>query len=321
MKNEILYKNFLEELRKKIPLSAKLTNKLVELLFIEKEAVYRRLRGEVPFTFHEIATISKALGISLDGIIGVEISTNRPFQLKMVEFVHPYEVDYEMIEQLMILLHNTKYAQYSEISEASNVLPHSLFMKFQILSRFHFFKWDYHHNPLNGNKTFKEFHLTDRIMKLQTKHYIEAKNVLHTFYIWDFQIFHYLVNDIHFFKSIRLLEDDDVLFIKEDLIRFLDYIEVLTLTGKFEETGNNVYIYISDVNIESGYSYLEIDNYHVSLIKTFILNTFTSLDEKTFENVKNWIQSLKRVSTMITISGEKQRTSFFQKQREIVGQL
>ena len=45
MKDVSLYESFLAELRKKIPQGAKLTNTLVDMLYIEREAVYRRLRG------------------------------------------------------------------------------------------------------------------------------------------------------------------------------------------------------------------------------------------------------------------------------------
>ena len=47
MKDVSLYESFLTELRKKIPQGAKLTNTLVDMLYIEREAVYRRLRIHV----------------------------------------------------------------------------------------------------------------------------------------------------------------------------------------------------------------------------------------------------------------------------------
>ena len=44
MKDVSLYESFLAELRKKVPQGAKLTNTLVDMLYIEREAVYRRSR-------------------------------------------------------------------------------------------------------------------------------------------------------------------------------------------------------------------------------------------------------------------------------------
>ena len=40
-----------------------------------------------------------------------------------------------------------------------------------------------------------------------------------------------------------------------------------------------------------------------------------------FLSLKEWIQSLKKFSTMISESGEMQRIQFFQQQREIISTL
>ena len=55
MKNDLLYENLVAAIKEKIPGRGKLTNQLADLLMLEKEAVYRRLRGDVPFTIFEIA--------------------------------------------------------------------------------------------------------------------------------------------------------------------------------------------------------------------------------------------------------------------------
>lgn len=61
MKNDVLYENLVMAIREKYPERGKLTNMLADLLMIEKEAVYRRLRGDVPFTIFEIAAIANKL--------------------------------------------------------------------------------------------------------------------------------------------------------------------------------------------------------------------------------------------------------------------
>ena len=98
MKDVSLYESFLAELRKKIPQGAKLTNTLVDMLYIEREAVYRRLRGEVPFTFMEVMTIAKELGISLDNLTETDTCKSRPFQLKLVEYANPLDADFRMMQ-------------------------------------------------------------------------------------------------------------------------------------------------------------------------------------------------------------------------------
>ena len=104
MKKELLYDNLLNAIKEEFPQKTNLVNALVDLLCIEKEAVYRRLRGEVAFTFAEIVTIANAFGISLDNLVGTVTAKSRPFQLKLVDFVNPMETDYDMLDQYIDIL-------------------------------------------------------------------------------------------------------------------------------------------------------------------------------------------------------------------------
>ncbi|MDR0681338.1 MAG: hypothetical protein LBG15_05760 [Dysgonamonadaceae bacterium] len=322
MKNEYIHDAFLADVRKKIPQNSKLVNMLVDILFIEKEAVYRRLRREVPFTFQEIVFIAKKLGISLDNIIGIGINTDksRPFQLKLVEYLTPSEIDYSMMDEYVNIFRQIKAEENTEAAVISNILPQTLYSGFDYISKFYIFKWYY----LYYNEKARPFHETivpNKVMNLFTDTFIESKNIQSSYFILDYQLFANLVTDIKYYNSIRLITKEDVLKIKEDLHFFLDYIEEMTISGCFKETGNQVRLYISEVNIETNYSYLLTQKYNLSLIWTFILTTAASLDEDVFQKMKNWFQSFIRTSTLITITGEKQRIVFFEKQREIINEL
>jgi hypothetical protein len=322
MKNEYIHDAFLADVRKKIPQSSKLVNMLVDILFIEKEAVYRRLRREVPFTFQEIVIIAKKLGISLDNIIGIGVNTSksRPFQLKLIEYLTPSEIDYSMIDEYINIFRQSKAEENTEIAVISNVLPQTLYSGFDYISKFYIFKWYYlYYNE--KVRPFQETIVPNKVMSLLSDTFIESKNIQNTYFILDYQLFINLVNDIRYYNSIRLITKEDILKIKEDLHFFLDYIEDMTINGCFKETGNQVRLYISEVNIETNYSYLLTQRYNLSLIWTFILTTAASLDEEAFQKMKNWFQSLVRTSTLITVTGEKQRIVFFEKQREIINEL
>ena len=62
-------------------LAQELADMLMDTLYIGKEAVYRRLRGEVPFTLQESALISRKLGISLTKL-GLSFKIERHVQYK-----------------------------------------------------------------------------------------------------------------------------------------------------------------------------------------------------------------------------------------------
>ena len=58
MKNGIL-NELISTMRERIPQDMNLANTLADILCMGKEAVYRRLRGEVSFTIDEVALLSK----------------------------------------------------------------------------------------------------------------------------------------------------------------------------------------------------------------------------------------------------------------------
>lgn len=141
-----------------------------------------------------------------------------------------------------------------------------------------------------------------------------------TNYIWDKEIFIRLVNEIKFFLNINLISEDSVKRIKKELLVLLNELEEISAQGKYS-SGKDVKIYISDINFESTYSYVETDIYHQCLIGVFSINSITSKDDLLFQHLKAWIQSLKKYSTLISQSGEVQRIHFFNRQQELVTSL
>ena len=134
-------------------------------------------------------------------------------------------------------------------------------------------------------------------------------------------IFQYLVDNIKFFARVGLIKEIDVSLIKYDLMEFIEAIEKLATRGKHDDTGNSVSIFLSDIRIETNYSCIESKNLQISLFKSFILNTNTALDSKVYDEVTSWIRYLQRMSTLISVSGEKTRNAFFNAQRKIIDTL
>lgn len=83
MKNGIL-NELISTMRERIPQDMNLANTLADILCMGKEAVYRRLRGEVSFTIDEVALLSQKLGISIDQIVGSHVSNKVTFDLNLL---------------------------------------------------------------------------------------------------------------------------------------------------------------------------------------------------------------------------------------------
>lgn len=318
MTNE-LNTGLIDAVREKLPPKENIANLLMDSLFIGKEAIYRRLRGEVPFTFEEAALISRKLGVSLDKIVGVSFSANAVFDMNVVNHDDPFETYFTILSKYTQMLHTLQEDPNSSMGTSSNVIPQTLYLKHDILSKFRLFKWMYQNLHIQC-KHFEEMEIPQKIFDIQKDFVAATQHIGSTDYIWDGMIFHHLINDLQYFSDIHLISDEEKLHIKEELHRLIDELEELAITGK-TEVGNDVRIYISHINFEATYSYLESSSIQLSMIRVYSINSITTQDCEMFLSLKEWIQSLKKFSTMISESGEMQRIQFFKLQREIINTL
>lgn len=320
MNADVLNTNLIEVMKNKIPDGVNLANTLMDILYIGKEAVYRRLRGEVPFTLNEASIISKKLGVSLDQIVGISYTNNAMFDLNLLHYSDPIKTYYTLLNHYLKVFESLHDDPTSELSTASNMIPQTFYLKYENLSKFRLFKWMYQNEKVNCVKYFSELSISDELKQAQ-KDFVNATLYIQTTnYIWDSMMFFYLVNDIKYFGSIHLITDEEVIKLQEELLQLLDDLENIASKGKFE-TGKDVHIYISNINFEATYSYVETSSLQLSLIRIFSINSITSSDKDMCKSMKEWIQSLRKFSTMISESGEMQRIQFFKKQREIVEKM
>jgi len=323
MKNyEILYRDLIFLLRKRIPKKSKLVAKLVEILPLEKEAVYRRLRQEVPFTFEEVVIISKEFNISLDCMIGIDAKTTLPFRFQAIDNENPVKIDYLIFEDYLHAINGVASDSNGIILSVTNILPQLFYTGFKYLYYFYYFKWQYYSIPAHQTKSYHEIIFPDKLTNLIEDIFNVSKKVRNNYFILDNQIFQNIINDVLFFNSIRLIRDEDIQVIKNELFRFLDYMEVVATKGFADNPANKVFIYISETNIETSYSCIDSkSSYQFSMLWSFIFNCILNFNKETIEITKRRIQSIIRTSTLLSVTGEKQRLLYFEKQRKIVDQL
>ena len=318
--NQHFYQEFMSALKAIIPKRALLANTITDLLAIDKDAVYRRLRGDVNFSFTEMAILAKKLGISLDSLVGIESELNKPAQVVLTNSVNPSEVDYLLFNDYINLLKFIKDEPDTRLLESSNAVPLSIYFDYDNLTRLYMFAWNLASN-FGTAVPFHEIVIPERMRVIQKNYSYYSRHIKSTQYLWDRMIFKRMVDNIKFSVNINVIREEDIRLIKKELMEMLDDLEKLAGTGKFEDTGNKVSIYISDLLIETNHNCIKSKTMHLTQHKTFLLNAISSLDEDVFNEVSHWILSLQRKSTLISVSGEKIRTDYFTAQRKIIDSL
>ncbi|MDL2303177.1 hypothetical protein LJC28_02155, partial [Dysgonomonas sp. OttesenSCG-928-D17] len=310
----------LEEITRKISQKTVVVDLLADILHIEKGAVHKRMKGEIPFTFSEAMTISRYLGISLDNMEMISQEESHSFKLKLIEYINPAESDFSLLEEMTAILKTFTNVPNPEAGEITNILPQPLYVNREHISKFYLFKWKYSSQKKQGGIRYNDIVISNKLKKAR-KEYVKWARLLHADYIFDRLLFHYLVTDIKYFYQVGRITKEDVLLIKQDVVDILDEIDELTNTGKFNETGKEVNIYISNVNVDTNYIYISTPHYQLTIIKAFLLNGVASTDKTTVEEVKRWIQTKKQQSTLITKCNERDRVNFLKEQYNIVESL
>lgn len=318
---QFLHDCFIAEIREKIPKKSLMSSALADILMIEKEAVYRRLRREVPFSFVEVVKICQVLGISFDNILGITSEKSRPFRLVMLEYFEPKEIDYILMDRYVTMLEHMAGEAHSEINYSGNRLPPLLWQQYRKIHDFHIFSWKYRSDEGDKMVPYEKVRMQERMWELALRVAGAIRNFRHASFILDKSLFLTLADEISFFESLNLITPEEKQELKEEILRFIDDMEALAAGGVWSETGHPVHIYISNVYFDANYACFESNSTHMSLINAFTLNSVASLDPNTYGAMKNWLQSSKRVSTLISQSGEMQRVLFFAKQREIINSI
>ena len=319
MKNSIV-NELINEMKERIAPKETLANFLTNTLCMGKEAVYRRLRGEVAFTFDEVAVISHKLGISIDQIIGNHLSNRATFDLNLQHSPDPIESYYEILERYLRIFNYIRNDDSTTIYTAAKIIPFTLYSAYESLSKFRLCRWVYQNGKIKTPHSLAEMQVPEKVISAHKKLSETVKHCKKTCFIWDSNIFYSFIKEIKYFAGLNLISEEDVKQLKNELLLLLHELEQLSIKGEFNN-GNKVAIYLSNINFEATYTYIEKSDFQISLFRVYSINSMDSQNQQICTLQKNWIQSLRRHSTLISESGEVQRINFMERQKEIIEQL
>lgn len=274
MKDSIV-NELITAMKDRLPPGQNLANFLTDTLCIGREAVYRRLRGEVAFTIDEVAQISYKLGISIDQIIGNHLHNRVTFDMNLLRSANAIESYYEIIDRYLRIFDYVKGDKSTEVCTASNVLPFTLYSSFEYLSKFRLCRWLYHHGQIKTPNSLYGMVVEERIINVHKKLSYSVKNCPKTSFIWDMNIFVSFVKEVQYFACLNLISKEDVLCLKEELYQLLTHMEALSITGEFSE-GHKVFFYLSSIDFEATYTYIEKLDFQISMLRVYSINSMDS---------------------------------------------
>lgn len=231
---EILQRLFLE-IDNSISPNLSTVWEIADCLNLSKESVYRRLRGETPFSFNEIYKLVKSYSIAVDNLIDVAqnnrlsatIHTSRPsnFKLYLVDLMRQLSQANERIIWTLPYIANLRLLGYENLFEfAYNILPK--------------------YKPFNN-----VYRLSEGIVFYQE--YLE----LYLTEIWSKSLFSPILSEIEYATACGFIEQNNKVY--------LLYTELVTLIfdAIVIEKNTNHTIYISETDFSSNNLLLEGSSY------------------------------------------------------------
>jgi hypothetical protein len=312
--NEVIVNTILRS----IPQNIKPVNYLMDLLELSRESVYRRIRREIPFSMEEITKLSLTLGFSIDEIIEGSKTERKFFDLQILsDFSEAY---IWLFKEYDNYLQNILNAKKSRVLMALNHIPPLFSTFFDNLSKFFYYKWLNENVEDMSNRSFADLHIPNESILLQEKITTSCKKINNVVMILSPHIFLSTIKDIQYFYRRKLLNNDELQLLKNDIFDLIDLGEKIAKSGSFN-AGSHMDFYLSTLNIHSNSIYLHYDNVRETHFWIYSANPMIIRNSEICDMQKKWVYSLKKHSTLITESNEILQIEFFNRQREYVKEL
>ncbi|NDV84940.1 helix-turn-helix domain-containing protein [Bacteroides sp. 51] len=316
-----LNESFLSALKENFSKQTELISAVEDILKIERESAYRRIKGTVQFTIREMGILAQHLNISLDNLLVDD----------QINILHIYMLSPRIDESLERIAQGVKkYLSKikiiedmpdSEMGVAYAHLPMEFYTPYYTLFRFIYFKWSNYYIGPEKCKDFSKWKIPDDIVNYHSNVMNMYRKMNKMIYIWDKAIIWDLVNEIKHFVSAGMIEKEDLAEIKKDIHHMLNDLERLAAAGGPENNSEKIELYVSHVKVGVTYSYLWSETYAASYITTLSMMSTINENRATCKKVREWVKSMKKVSTLISGTGDKERILFFKEQHQIVDSM
>jgi hypothetical protein len=303
-----------------IPLHVKPIDYLMDTLGISRESVYRRIRGDISFTLDEMAKLSVDLGFSIDELIIKDMPSRVFFDLHITCTQDPSDTFITIFQQYFQKLFDLSYVKDVELIMNLNHIPLGFLIFYNHLFKFSYYRWMHQNQESSLKYFYSDVTIPDKLTTIQQKAIECSKLIQKNTLIFDSNLFLSLIQEIQYYFKRKLINEKELLLLKEDLLGLVDMGESIAQTGLLD-SDSKYNMYISSLHINSSSRYYKYDSQAIS---QFIVN---SMEPITITNPnlctihKKWLDSMRKYATLITQSNEILQVRYFNKQRSYIEEM
>ena len=318
---------FFQEVKGKLAPHLSIVDEVAELLNISNDSAYRRIRGEKVISFDELHLLCKKYKVSLDQFLHLQ-SDNYVFSGKLKT-----EGEHSFSDWLKTVQENFQYFNSFENRHMlylfKDIPP---FIHFQVreLAAFKFFFWMksiLHDESMKGVKFYIDDPRYDAYFPASNK-VIELFNKIPITEIWNIESLNSSIRQIEFYaESGSFKNSSEIKFLYSRLLDLINHIEKQAELGvKFnfgEEPKANAEQYrmfVNELVLGDNTILVKLNNKPVTFLNHSVLYFVATQDERFNTAMENNLENLMKRSTMISVVGDKERTRFFNRLRDMIHQ-
>ena len=314
--NDLLSAKILES----IPENIKPIEFLTEILNIGKESAYRRMRSEIPFTFEEITKLALELDFSIDEIIGKNKEERIFLDLQSNSSASHEENFLAAIQEYYRFCELVSNAQTKEVIVVLNRISFASIIGYDALFKLYYYNWKHQTYNISLNDHFSDTLIPPEINAIRQRFKQLKPNLYNVHYIIDRDIFQNIVRAIQYYYNRKLITDEEILLLKDELGQVLRNIENIMQTG-CNDSGASMNYYLSLLDIESNVNCATFDGNIASLHWMNPVNSVCVINQEICRMQKRWIESIKKYSILVTLSNEILQAEFINKQVDFLNNL
>lgn len=297
-----------DEILKRIPPDINIFDYLTDALSLSKESVYRRLRGIIPFSFEEVMILSTKLDLSMDELLKGSKSNQAIINIENNMLTGTEDGFITIFRNYNNSMQPLRSAKENQIVMSINRILCIFTFPFQNLFKFYYYKWMHQYGNTPLNYYYSDVSIPSELNELRqnNSNYSDIQNIV---FILDKNIFYNTVQEIKYYTDRGLINKNDVQLIKEDLMDFLEKFYLFSLNNTDGSTRCEVYL--SSLNIENNIAYVAYDDTLSSYYWMHSDNYVYSFNPELCLLQKDWLDSLKKYSILISQSNQKMQAELY----------
>lgn len=289
---------------------------LMEILGLQKGAVYKRMNGETTLSATELIQIAEHFGISLDNIF---------FQQKFISFSHPFmQLEKTKSEDFLALINQylevLNEERPSELVYLSNELPFFYSISRRYIFAFLYAVWDHLHWEEGGLKIANVGRVDKNVevFRREISEYYDCQPVTE---IWNPHMFSNLYQQIIFCISINAFENTDFINgLLLDIEQLVNYLKEIAYKGQRKSTNLDekvdLKIYLNEFGSYQNLIIYKALNQQLTFLGFDYPQFIVTKNKQFYEYADAWIHKIKQRSVLISGEGLQYRERFFNKLEE-----